>query len=134
MHKYALAACIFAAALLPGCGALSSLSAPAPLPPVSASLPPLGQEAQKLLNEAHIALAAAANVIRANLREGVWSAEEAARYRDAVRSARIRALEAQELLDSGLFVPAHTQARLLERAILELQRQVAAAARKETAR
>lgn len=112
-----------------GCAQLGGLMAPAPIP-VSSSLPPVAQEAQKLIREAHIAIAAASSVIKQNTDAKVWTSTEAQGYLDRVATARKRVLEAQKVLDQGLFEVALNQAKVLDVIILQLQRELAEAARK----
>jgi soluble cytochrome b562 len=122
------AAVLFALALVaPGC----SLFQPAPIP-VSEKLSPMAQDAQKSLNEANLALTAAANVIAQDVTEGIILKAEAQEYITEIKALAKRVSATQALLDAGDILTAKNQAAQLQQLVLVLHRRVAATARKGT--
>jgi len=117
--------CIALLALLPGC----ALFAPASIP-VSQTLPAAAQEVQKNINEVNIALAAAANVVAQDLKDGILTKVEAQAYVDAIKDLAKKSDQTQELLAGGKILDAKNQAELMSAAILALHREVASRRKK----
>ena len=130
MKRSILAALALALTLpiLAACGALT----PPGSVPVSPSAPAAVQAAQSTINEANVLITASATVIERNVAEGVMTGPEA---QDAV--ARLRQYaghmdEAQRLLERGDILAAKNRAEIANRLILQLHRELAARARKES--
>ena len=98
---------------------------------VSQSLPPAGQQAQLAVNEANLALTAAANVIVGNLKDRIWTKQQAQAYLDKVKDYAHQVDRAQELVRLGDFAMGQTQAEATRALIVLLHREIAAQARKE---
>lgn len=105
---------------LSGCGLL----APAQIP-VSQSQPVAVQEVQKAINEANVLIAAAANVVAGNVKDGVLTKAEGAAYVVQLEALAKKSDQAQTLLAGGNILSAKNQAELLSAAILALHREVA---------
>lgn len=114
---------------LPACSVIGPLQ-PAPVG-ASASLPEAGRVAQAAVNEANIALTAAAHVIAANVKDGIWTKPQAQSYLDKVKEYAKRVDQAQDLVRLGSFASAQAQADTVRALIVVLHREVAAQARKE---
>ena len=112
-------------ALVGGC----ALVAPADVP-VSQNLSQPAQAVQKSINEANIALAAAANVVAQNTVDGIWTKEEGRAYVAKLKDYAGKVDAAQKMLDSGDVLNAKNQSELLSRIIVALHREVAARSRK----
>lgn len=123
---------ILALTFLPAACAL--LGPVEPLAPASVptTLPEAGRQAQAAINEANLALTAAANVIGSNVKEKIWTKTQAQGYLDRVRDYAKRVDRAQELVRLGDFTQGKNQAQAVRSLILVLHREVAAAARKDT--
>jgi len=111
--------CIALLALLPAC----ALMAPATIP-VSQSLPAAAQEVQKSINEANVLIAAAANVVAQDLKDGILTKAEAKSYGDKLTDFAKKADQAQTLLAGGKILDAKTQAEFLSTLIVSLHREV----------
>ena len=99
--------------------------------PVSQDLPAIGQTAQRTINEANVAIVAAYRVIGQNVKDGIWTKEQAQGYHNKVTDMRRRVDEAQRLVDLGEFGKGKTQAEAVQALIVILHREIAAQARKE---
>ncbi len=111
---------------LPACNLLG------PAEPISTR--PLGgvaEQAQNAVNEANLGLTAAANVIAANVKDKIWSKEQAQGYLEKVKEYAKRADSAQELINLGKFSEGKTQAEALRSLIIVLHREIAVRAREE---
>ena len=113
---------------LAGCEVL--IPRPADIP-VSQDLPAIGQTAQRTINEANVAIVAAYRVIGQNVKDGIWTKEQAQGYHNKVTDMRRRVDEAQRLVDLGEFGKGKTQAEAVQALIVILHREIAAQARKE---
>ena len=116
----ALGSCAFRGPAEP----LSTMSVPT-------TLPEAGKQAQVAVNEANLALTAAANVIAANAKDGIWTKPQAQGYLDKVKDYAKQVDRAQELVRLGQFDLGKTQADAVRSVILILHREIAAQARKE---
>jgi soluble cytochrome b562 len=126
-----LLAVIALAAMIGGCGLMGPGGLfPSTDIPVSPTLSPAAQAAQKAINEANVTLAATANVIAQNVTDGIWTKPEAQSYLDKVKDFAKKTDAAQVLLNGGDILNAKNQAELLKSLILTLHREVAAKARK----
>jgi hypothetical protein len=112
---------------LSGCGTL--FADPTDIK-VSEELSAAGQVAQKSVNTARVFITAAANVVTANVKEGITTKAEGLAYADKLDAYSLQADAVQALIDAGDPL-AGSKADLLERALLALHREVAAKARKE---
>ena len=121
--------CVLLLALLPACTVqpVSQMSVPT-------TLPEAGKQAQVAVNEANLALTAAANVIAGNVKGAIWTKAQAQGYLDKVKEYAKRVDRAQELVRLGQFDLGKTQADSVQALILILHREVAAQARKEGVR
>ena len=99
--------------------------------PVSQDLPPAGQIAQKTINEANVAIVAAYRVIGQNVKERIWTKEQAQGYFNKVTHTRRRVDDAQRLVDLGEFGKGKTEAEAAQALLIILHREIAAQARKE---
>jgi hypothetical protein len=99
---------------------------------VSTSLPPAGQQAQLAVNEANLGLTAAANVIASNVKDGIWTKQQAQGYLNKVRDYSRQVDRAQDLIRLGDFAKGKTEAEAVRALIVLLHREIAAQARKET--
>ncbi len=86
---------------------------------------------QELVNEANVTLTAVANVIGQNLQDGTMTKAEAQEYINEVKKYATQVDEAQALIRAGSPLAAD-RAKLVHGLILNLHKQVAAAARKPT--
>jgi len=129
MKKLILALII---AALPACALIGPVEPAAPIG-VPSTLPEAGKQAQNVINEANIGLAAAASVIAANVRDGIYTKAQAQSHLDQVRDYAGKIDRAQEALTLGDFGSAQSQANAVRSLILILHREVAAQARKEGA-
>jgi hypothetical protein len=123
----ALVGAAVAALLIAGCatpGGPLDPGAPIALP-TSKELPPIGQQAQALMREAHLSIAAAAGVVAQNVGAGIWPPEQAQRYQDRLVDARKKLVDARKLLDAGSYDASLAQAKLLQSLLLELRRELA---------
>ena len=118
------------AALLGGCALFGPVE-PVPSGTVSSALPPGAQQAQLAINEANLALTAAANVIAGNVKDRIWTKQQAQGYLDKVKDYVRQVDRAQELVRLGDFVQGKTQAEAVRSLIVILHREIAAQARKE---
>lgn len=98
--------------------------------PVSQTLSPAAQEAQRAINEANVILAAAANVTAQNVADGILTKPEGQAYVAKLKEYAGKVDAAQKLLDSGDVLNAKTQAEVLSRLIVALHKEVAARSRK----
>jgi hypothetical protein len=119
--------------ILPGCALLGPVEPVAPIG-VPSTLPEAGKQAQNAINEANVGLAAAANVIAANVRDGIYTKAQAQAYLDQVKDYARKIDRAQEAVKLGDFSSAQGQADAVRSLILILHREVAAQARKEGAK
>lgn len=87
--------------------------------------------AQSAIDEANVLIAAAANVIAQNVKDGVMSRDEAQAALDRVRGFAGQLDEAQGLIREGQHVLAQNRAQLAHRLLLALHREVAAKARQQ---
>ena len=99
--------------------------------PVSQALPPLGQQAQNVINESNVAIVAAYKVITQNVKEGIWTKSQAQNYHNKVTDMSRRVDDAQRLVDLGEFGKGKTEAEAAQALLLILHREIAAQARKE---
>lgn len=122
---------IFIAGLaLGGCSLFGPVT-PVSTGTVSQTLPPAGQQAQLAINEANLALTAAANVISANVKDRIWTKNQAQDYLNKVRDYAKQVDRAQELVRFGDFAQGKTQAEAVKALIVILHREIAAKARQE---
>jgi len=119
--------------LLPGCGSLGTVQ-PTPGAAAATALPEAGKQAQLAINEANVTLTTAAVVIRGNIKDQIWTKEQAQSYLDKVKLYRKDVDRAQEAVDAGNFITANGQANAVRSLIVILHREVAAQARKEGAK
>ena len=110
-------------------GAGCTAFAPAQLP-VSQELPAAAQTAQKAINEANVALAAAANVLTQQVTDGILTKTESQSYLNRLKGYAKQVDESKALLDKGLVLDAQKEAELVAKLIAALHREVAARARK----
>ena len=75
---------LFVAIALSGCALVGQVE-PLSTMSVPATLPEAGKQAQVAVNEANLALTAAANVIAANVKDGIWTKAQAQGYLDKVK-------------------------------------------------
>lgn len=130
MKRTVLALWLAAAfALLPGCGGNGAIK-PIETIEVPATLPAAGKEAQKLVNESNVLLTATFRVIGDNAESGVWTKKQAQGYHDTAERYAGQVDEVQNALDRGMWASAQSQAALLSKLIFELNKEVAAQARK----
>jgi hypothetical protein len=122
--------CLVVLSLMPACGILGPVQPAAPIA-VPSTLPEAGRQAQNAINEATLGIAAAANVVRANVKDGIWTKAQAQGYLDKLGTYLKDVDRAQTALNVGNFTSAKAQADLLSSLILILHREVAAQARKE---
>lgn len=122
--------CAIVLALLPGCGVFGPVQ-PVTSMSVPTTLPEAGREAQNVINEATLAITAAANVVRLNVKDEIWTKAQAQGYLDKLAGYLKDIDRAQDALDLGNFTSAKAQADLLSSLILILHREAAAQARKE---
>lgn len=125
-----LIAVIALASLMGGCALFGPVE-PVSRGTVSSTLPPAGQQAQLAINEANLTLAAAANVIAGNLKDRIWTKQQAQGYLDKVKDYARQVDRAQELVRLGEFAQGKTQAEAVRALIIVLHREIAAQARKE---
>jgi hypothetical protein len=111
---------------LPGC----ALFTPVQQLSVPSSLSDTGKEAAKLINEAKVDLIAANNTIASQTQAGLMSKSDAQAFAVRVDEYWAKVKQAEALLGSGQDLAAKGQAQLLSTLLLELQKQVAAKARK----
>jgi soluble cytochrome b562 len=95
------------------------------------TLPAAGVAAQASINEANLALTAAANVIAQNVKDRIWTKAQAQGYLDKVRTYANQVDRAQQLVRLGDFAGGKTQAEAVKALIIVLHREAAAAARKD---
>lgn len=114
--------------LLSGCALIGPVE---PIGGVSKDLPFAAQQAQASINEANLALTAAANVITENVKEGIWTKDQAQGHLNRVKDYARRVDRAQELVRLGDFTKGKTEAEAVKALILILHREIAAQARKE---
>jgi PBP1b-binding outer membrane lipoprotein LpoB len=124
---------LFLALMLGGCSMFGPLETATPMS-VPTTLPEAGRQAQLAINEANLALTAAANVIAANVKDGIWTKAQAQGYLDKVREYAKQVDRAQEAVRLGQFSTAQAQANAVQALILILHREAAAQARKESAK
>lgn len=93
--------------------------------PTTQTLPAAGQKAQSLIREAHLAIAAAAGVIKQNVEAKVWTPDQAQGYQDRLEKARERLLQARQFLGAGQFDLAQAEAQILDTLIRALQAELA---------
>ena len=98
--------------------------------PISQNLPQAAQTAQKAINEANVALAAAANVLTQQVTDGILTKQEAQAYLDRLKGYAKQVDGSKELLAKGLILDAKKEAELVAKLIIALHREVAARARK----
>ena len=121
---------LFVAIALSGCALVGQVE-PLSTMSVPATLPEAGKQAQVAVNEANLALTAAANVIAANVKDGIWTKAQAQGYLDKVKDYAKQVDRAQELVRLGQFDLGKSQADAVRAVILILHREIAAQARKE---
>jgi polyhydroxyalkanoate synthesis regulator phasin len=90
--------------------------------------PTVPQTPQEAINEANITLTATATVIGQNVKDGIFTKDEAQRYVDKVRELGGQLDQAQALVKSGM-PDAKSRAELVRSLILALHREVATRAR-----
>ena len=73
-------------------------------------------------------------MIRGNIKDQIWTKEQAQSYLDKVKLYRKDVDRAQEAVDAGNFITANGQANAVRSLIVILHREVAAQARKEGAK
>ena len=105
-----------------GCGIFG------PTEPVGKASTP-AEQAQLAVNEANLSLTAAANVITQNLKDKVWTKQQAQGYLDKVRLYAKDVDKAQDLVRLGQFELGKSQAELTKSLIIILHREIAAKAR-----
>jgi uncharacterized protein YceK len=86
------------------------------------------QEARKAVDEAYLTIIAIARVVRANLQAGVYTQAQADAYQAKLASMLTQVTEAEDWVKRGL-PDAAQRAKLLNRLLVELQKEVAAKAR-----
>lgn len=101
-----------------------------PVEPLGTATTPAG-EAQLAVNEANLALTAVANTITANVKDGIWTKDQARPYLNQVKDYAVQADRAQELIRLGEFAKGKTQAEATKALITVLHREIAAQARRE---
>lgn len=114
------------ALVLPGCQLFGTVEPVSTRPITSAA-----EQAQNAVNEANLGLTAAANVIAANVKDRIWTKQQAQPYLDKVKDYARQVDRAQELIRLGQFDSARTQAEAVRALIVVLHREVAAKAREE---
>ena len=99
-----------------------------PVEPIGKAFTP-AEQAQLAVNEANLSLTAAANVITQNLKDKVWTKQQAQGYLDKVRLYAKDVDKAQDLVRLGQFELGKSQAELTKSLIIILHREIAAKAR-----
>jgi soluble cytochrome b562 len=89
-------------------------------------LPAAAQGVQKSINEANVLIAAAANVVAQDMKDGILTKPQAQAYADKLKEFSQKADQAQALLAGGNILDAKNQAELLSALILALHREVVA--------
>lgn len=80
---------------------------------------------QEVIDDANALVFVVAGQIEDRKREGLMSKDEAQKELDKVKGFRAKVKEAEKLLSEGQLVLALDRAELVEKALLELQKQVA---------
>lgn len=112
-----------------GCGTTGRMIAPMEPIAVPEHLSEVGKEAQKLINEANVALIAAYDVVREKRRDRLISKMDALKHLDTLDDYSGKVDNAQEALDLGNDTAAKGKAELLKTLIAALHKQVAEKAR-----
>ena len=107
---------------LASCGILG------PVEPIGKASSP-SEAAQLAVNEANLSLAAAANVIAQNVKDRVWTKQQAQGHLDKVKDLSHQVDRAQELIRLGDFTGGKTQAEIVKAGLVILHREIAAKAR-----
>ena len=110
--------------LLASCGILG------PVEPIGKASTP-AETAQLAVNEANLSLTAAANVIAQNVKDKVWTKQQAQSHLDKVKDLSHQVDRAQELIRLGDFTQGKTQAEVVKAGLVILHREIAAKARAE---
>lgn len=108
--------------LLASCGLFG------PVEPVGKAFTP-AEQAQLAVNEANLALTAAANVVAGNVKDRIWTKAQAQGYLNKIRDYARDVDRAQELIRLGSFELGKSQAELTKSLIIILHREIAAKAR-----
>lgn len=101
--------------------------------PVDQALPSAVQEAQRLIHDTHLNIAAAAATIRVNRKAGLLTAEQQDKYLDNLEVIRQGVVDIQALINKGLYDSAIDKVKLQKRALEILQIEVAKQIAKEEA-
>ena len=107
---------------LAGCGLLGISE-----PIGKASTP--AEQAQLAVNEANLSLTAAANVVAGNVKDRIWTKEQAQGYLNKIRDYARDVDRAQDLVRAGQFELGKSQAELTKSLIIILHREIAQKAR-----
>ena len=99
-----------------------------PVEPIGKASTP-AEQAQLAVNEANLSLAAAANVITQNVKDKVWTKQQAQSHLDKVKDLSHQVDRAQELIRFGDFTGGKTQAEIVKAGLVILHREIAAKAR-----
>ena len=118
------------ALFLPGCAIFGE---PVGQIAVPKDISEVGQQAANAVNEAYVALIAANNLIKSNVDAGIYTKEQAQRYLDRSKVARLKVDAAKAAFDATDYTSAVSQANITKTLLLALQREVAAQARKDAA-
>ena len=105
-----------------GCGIFG------PTEPVGKASTP-AEQAQLAVNEANLSLTAAANVVAGNVKDRIWTKEQAQGYLNKIRDYARDVDRAQDLVRAGQFELGKSQAELTKSLIIILHREIAAKAR-----
>ena len=107
---------------------LASCGVFGPVEPISKPSSP-AETAQLAVNEANLSLAAAANVVSSNVKDRIWTKEQAQGYLNKIRDYAKDVDRAQDLVRAGQFELGKSQAELTKSLIIILHREIAAKAR-----
>ena len=107
---------------------MTSCSILGPVEPIGKASSP-AEQAQLAVNEANLSLAAAANVIASNVKDKVWTKQQAQSHLDKVKDLSRQVDRAQELIRFGDFTGGRTQAEIVKAGLVILHREIAAKAR-----
>lgn len=113
---------ILAMATLPSCSVLQ------PQPVAELKLPgnlsEAGKEAQKLINEANVALTAAYRVLVANVNDGTITPMDGSKYLDLLNDYSVQVDKAQDFLNVGNIADAKTKAEAVNKLVVALHKKV----------
>lgn len=107
---------------LASCGILG------PIEPIGKASTP-AEQAQLAVNEANLSLTAAANVVTQNVKDRVWTKDQAQGHLNKIKELSHQVDRAQELIRLGDFAGGKTQAEIVKAGLVILHREIAQKAR-----